>query len=65
METVVRTAIAQHDLTRDQEQRARDAFQALWESVYGQTPARLDGDWCVQDDPHGGDSKATCGMPRQ
>jgi hypothetical protein len=64
METVVRTAIAQHDLRPDQEQRVRDAFQALWESVYGQAPARLDGDWCVQD-LHGGDSKATCGMPRQ
>jgi len=64
METVVRTAIAQHDLTRDQEQRVRDAFQALWESVYGQAPARLDGDWCVQD-LREGDGKATCGMPRQ
>lgn len=64
METVVHTAIAQHDLTLEQEERVRDAFQALWESVYGQTPARLDGDWCVQD-LHVGDSKATCGMPRQ
>jgi hypothetical protein len=64
METAVRTAIARHDLTSDQEQRLRDTFQALWESVYGQTPARLDGDWCVQD-LHGGDSKATCGMPRR
>ena len=61
METLVRTSVAQNDLTQDEEERLRNALKALWGSVHGESPRRRDGDWCVQDIDGG---RATCGVPR-